>query len=162
VIVRLAYLLPWVFISLVPWEGVIRIGGVSVASRLTGVVALAITLLAVLFTGRLRRFDALQFATIALVFTAGFELLLMGGNNKLPGKYCTLATLLLFRSQAGILRRFAMGGVDSNDLAMTLALARPMAWYSRPSASDRSCACSVEPICRSASWPWVSPAPGAV
>lgn len=40
-----------------------------------------------------------------------------------------LDTILLYRSMAGTLRRFTAGGTDPNDLAMTLALAVPMAWY---------------------------------
>jgi O-antigen ligase len=38
-------------------------------------------------------------------------------------------TILVFRKEAGIMRRFAAGGFDPNELAMTLALALPMAWY---------------------------------
>lgn len=38
-------------------------------------------------------------------------------------------TLLVYRRQAGALRRFTAGMTDPNDLAMTLALAVPMAWY---------------------------------
>jgi O-antigen ligase len=38
-------------------------------------------------------------------------------------------TLLLYRREAAALRRFTAGGTDPNDLAMTLALALPMAWY---------------------------------
>ena len=38
-------------------------------------------------------------------------------------------TLLVFRAQAAVLSRFAAAGFDPNDLAMTLALALPMAWY---------------------------------
>ncbi|MBA3316947.1 MAG: O-antigen ligase family protein [Gemmatimonadales bacterium] len=40
-----------------------------------------------------------------------------------------LNTLLLYRREAGALRRFAAGGADPNDLAMVLALGIPMAWY---------------------------------
>ena len=36
-------------------------------------------------------------------------------------------------------RRFAAGGVDPNDLAMTLALALPMAWYLGTRTARRSC-----------------------
>jgi len=39
-----------------------------------------------------------------------------------------LGTILLSRRAEG-LRRFAAGGADPNDVAMTLALALPMAWY---------------------------------
>jgi O-antigen ligase len=38
-------------------------------------------------------------------------------------------TIMVFRRQAGALRRFSAGGGDANDLAMVLALALPMAWY---------------------------------
>jgi O-antigen ligase len=48
----------------------------------------------------------------------------------LCGAYvAALDTLLLFARQAGELRRFASAGADPNNLAMTLALALPMAWY---------------------------------
>jgi exopolysaccharide production protein ExoQ len=40
-----------------------------------------------------------------------------------------LETILLYRRAADDLRRFAAGGSDPNSLAMTLALALPMAWY---------------------------------
>jgi O-antigen ligase len=40
-----------------------------------------------------------------------------------------LATLLAYRRMAGLMRRYAAGSFDPNDLAMTLALALPMAWY---------------------------------
>jgi O-antigen ligase len=40
-----------------------------------------------------------------------------------------LDTIWLYRSQADVLRRFSAGNTDPNDLAMTLALALPMAWY---------------------------------
>jgi O-antigen ligase len=40
-----------------------------------------------------------------------------------------LGTILLYIREADELHRFAAGGADPNDLAMTLALALPMAWY---------------------------------
>jgi O-antigen ligase len=40
-----------------------------------------------------------------------------------------LDTVWMFRRTAGTLTRYAAGGGDANDLAMTLALALPMAWY---------------------------------
>lgn len=46
------------------------------------------------------------------------------------GAYVAVAdTILIFRNQAGALKRFAAGGGDPNDLAMMLALAIPMSWY---------------------------------
>jgi len=162
---RLAYGFLWMFIFCVPWEGVIRVGGVSIASRASGALALVVCLLTVVISGRLRRWHRLHFAALAFVFSAGLSILLQGGAQKLPNKYFTfiqlfamlwmiwelaktpralqglmlayvcgayaaaVATLILFRHQADVLRRFAVGGVDPNDLAMTLALAVPMAWY---------------------------------
>jgi O-antigen ligase len=40
-----------------------------------------------------------------------------------------LDTVWVYRRAAGTLARYAAGGGDANDLAMTLALALPMAWY---------------------------------
>ena len=46
------------------------------------------------------------------------------------GSYlAALATILQYRREAGALRRFAAFDTDPNTLAMTLALAIPMAWY---------------------------------
>ena len=47
----------------------------------------------------------------------------------LGGYVAVIDTLLIYRRQAGALRRFAAGGADPNDLAMILALGIPMAWY---------------------------------
>jgi O-antigen ligase len=38
-------------------------------------------------------------------------------------------TILTYRKEANSARRFAAGGADPNDVAMTLALALPIAWY---------------------------------
>ncbi len=38
-------------------------------------------------------------------------------------------TIMVYRRQAEVLRRFSAGGTDANDLAMMVALALPMAWY---------------------------------
>ncbi len=47
----------------------------------------------------------------------------------LGGYVAAFDTILLFRRKAEVLRRFAVGGGDPNDLAMVLALGIPMAWY---------------------------------
>lgn len=161
----IAYGFLWLFVFCVPWEGVIRISGVSIASRATGALALGMAMLVVLMTGRLRRWNVMHVAALLFILCAGLTLLMRTGNPKMPAKYYTfvqlfamlwmlwqlaptrralygvmfayvlgsyaasVATILLYRSQGGLLRRFAVGGVDPNDLAMTLALAVPMAWY---------------------------------
>jgi len=48
----------------------------------------------------------------------------------LAGAYvAALNTVLVYRSHAAVFRRFSAEGFDPNDLAMTLALALPIAWY---------------------------------
>ena len=47
----------------------------------------------------------------------------------LGGYVAALDTLRMFRTEAGVMRRFSAGGADPNDLAMVLALGLPMAWY---------------------------------
>ncbi len=160
----LAYAALWMFVFVVPWEGVIALEGVAIISRVTGMLALGLTLLTVVLTGRVRRWHALHVAAFLFVIWCGCTLLL-NANYELPAKFLTFVqlflvlwmiwelartpqrqlgllaayifgayvaaidTILLYRSTAGALRRFAAGGVDPNDLAMTLALALPMAWY---------------------------------
>jgi O-antigen ligase len=155
----------WLFCFVIPWEGVIRVSGVSVASRVAGALALGCTLFAVLFSGRLRRWQGLHIAALVFVLVSGAELLILHVSDKLPQKYwtfpqlflvlwmiwevartrgrllslmfayvmgCYLAafqTMLMYHRTGGSLRRFAAGNVDPNDLAMTMALAIPMAWY---------------------------------
>lgn len=161
----LAYAALWLFVFCLPWEGVIRINGVAVASRITGIVALAIALLAVVISGRFRRWHPFHVAGLLFVVSAGAELFFYHTGERLPAKFYTyiqlfvvlwmiwelapsrarlfglltayvfgayaaaLDTIMVYRTEEGALRRFAAGGVDPNDLAMTLALALPMAWY---------------------------------
>ncbi|HET6578843.1 MAG TPA: O-antigen ligase family protein [Gemmatimonadales bacterium] len=40
-----------------------------------------------------------------------------------------LGTIMAYLRAAGTMNRYVVGGLDANDLAMTLALAVPMAWY---------------------------------
>jgi hypothetical protein len=161
----IAYAAIWLFCFVIPWEGVIRISGMSIVSRAAGALALGCTLFAVLFSGRLRRWQGFHFAALIFVLAAAAELLILHSSDKLPAKYytfpqlflvlwmiwevartrgrllsllfsyvlgCYLAafqTMLLYRQSGGTLKRFAAGNVDPNDLAMTMALALPMAWY---------------------------------
>ncbi|HYC31548.1 MAG TPA: O-antigen ligase family protein [Gemmatimonadales bacterium] len=160
-----AYLALWAFIFTIPWEGVIRVSGVSIVSRVAGVIALGITLLAVVMSGRFRRWHPFHFAALLFIACCGIGIFFFSFSPKIPNKFFTyiqlfavlwmmwelapsrravhglflsyvmgayvaaLSTIGMYRSQAALLRRFAVGGIDPNDLAMTLALALPMAWY---------------------------------
>jgi len=161
----IAYAALWLFVFSVPWEGVIRIGGISIVSRMAGVVALGVTLLAVVIAGRMRRWHVFHIAALLFVLCAGFGLFFFSSTRELPNKFYTyiqlfavlwmawelapsrgalyglllayvmgayvasVTTVMLYHRQAAVLRRFAVGDVDPNDLAMMLALAVPMAWY---------------------------------
>jgi O-antigen ligase len=156
----------WLFIFAVPWQNVIIIPGMAIVTRLTGLLAAAMALFAVVVSGRARRWH--PFHVFAFLFVAWIGCSLLFFNNKwlqIPSKYLTfvqlfvvlwvvwqvaptrkhqlrllaayvmgayvaaLDTLVLYRKEAAVLKRFAAGNADPNDLAMTLALALPMAWY---------------------------------
>ena len=161
----IAYAALWLFVFVLPWEGVVRVNNMAIMSRATGILAMGCTVFAVLSSGRLRRWNALHVAALLFVLIAGFELLVYHSGTRLPDKFYTYVqlflmiwmiwelapsrnqvlgllcayvlgaylasfqTLLVFRQTGGGLRRYAAGGVDPNDLAMTLSLALPMAWY---------------------------------
>jgi O-antigen ligase len=161
-----AYGALWFFIFTLPWERVLALPGVYIISKASGVFALAIVVLAVVVSARVRRLQPFHAAALIFVVWAGIRAMLTDyGRLGFPGKYWTfvqlllvlwmiwelapnrgrllglfsayvlgayvaaLDTILLYRSQRELLRRFAAGGSDPNDLAMMLALALPMAWY---------------------------------
>ncbi len=161
----LAYAPLWIFVFTVPWERLLVLPGVAIIPRVTGALALGLALLAVVISGRLRRWHPFHVAALLFWIWAAFGLLLFARGERLPAKFWTFAQLLLvlwmiwelapsvqrlrglltayvlgayvaafdtimvYRREAGALRRFAAGEADPNDLAMVLALALPMAWY---------------------------------
>ncbi len=162
--IRLAYAALWFFIFSLPWERIIVLPGISIVTRVTGGVALVIAVLAVVISGRVRRWHLFHVAAMLFVAWAGCVLLAVD-LPEIPDKFYTFVqlflvvwmiwelapsrerqlglltafvfgayvaafdTLLLFRSQGEMLRRFAAGGADPNDSAMMFALALPMAWF---------------------------------
>ncbi len=162
----IAYAALWLFVFVVPWEGVVRVNNTAILSQATGMIAMGCTVFAVLASARFRRWHAFHAAALLFVMIGGLDLLLFYHSGyRAPAKYYTyiqlllmvwmiwelaplrgrvlnllfayvlgayvasIQTLLVYRSSGGGLRRFAAGGVDPNDLAMTLALGLPMAWY---------------------------------
>jgi O-antigen ligase len=163
--ISFAYAALWIFIFSLPWEGVVRIGGMAVVSRVTGMLALAIALLAIVISARFRRWHSFHIAALAFVIWTGCVLLVTLAPE-FPGKFWTFVQLFLVlfmmwelattwrrvlglflayvmgayvaavqtvmvyrRSSGSSFQRFAAGELDPNDLAMSLALALPMAWY---------------------------------
>jgi O-antigen ligase len=162
--ISFAYAAVWIFVFVLPWERMTPSEGVSLLSRVTGVVALGAALLAVVISGRIRRWNLFHVAALLFVSWAGITLLFFSTARTIPlgfwtlvqlflmvwmiwelaptrrrmiglllayvlGAYvAVLGTLMLYRREAGALRRYSAAG-DPNDLAMTLALALPIAWY---------------------------------
>lgn len=161
----LAYAVLWIFVFSIPWERMLRLPGVSIVPRVAGAVALGLALLAVVISGRLRRWHPFHVAAVLFWAWAAAELFLFHYGDRLPYKFWTYGqlilvlwliwelapseprqrglltafvfgtyvaafeTIMVYRREAGALRRFSAGGTDANDLAMVLALAVPMAWY---------------------------------
>jgi O-antigen ligase len=158
-----AYLALWIFVFVLPWEGIVASAGISILARLTGMVAFGLALLAIVMTGRVRRLHKFHVAALLFVVWAGIGLFMIE-RPEMPPKYFTyvqlllaswiiwelapsmkrvhglllayvlggyvaaLETVMLYRKGIGGLRRFSATG-DPNDLAMTLALGLPLAWY---------------------------------
>jgi O-antigen ligase len=161
----LAFAALWLFVFVLPWEGVVRVDNTAILSQGAGVIAMGCAVFAVVAAGRLRRWQGLHVAGLLFVLIAAFQLLVFYHGVRLPAKFFTyvqlflmmwmiwelapsrdrilsllfsyvlgayvacVQTIMLYRSTGGTLRRFAAGNVDPNDLAMTLALGLPMAWY---------------------------------
>jgi len=161
----IAYASIWLLVFSISSEPTFRGFGV-VGSQVTGVLALALAMVAFAASGRVRRFHPIHVAGLMFLMWTGFSLVFLNnGWMQVPNKFWTfiqllammwmiwelavsrsrqlglmaayvlgayiaaLDTILLWRRQGEMMRRFAAGGVDNNDLAMMLALAIPMAWY---------------------------------
>ncbi len=159
-----AYAALWVFVFVVPWEMLVSLPGLSIVSRVTGAIAMGLTMLAIVIHGRVRRWRIFHVAALLFVIWAGcgtwllneggiprklytfvqlfFVLWMMWELGSTPKRVRALmaayvfgccvpaaATILLYLRAGDTLRRFAAGGHDPNDVAMTLSLALPIAWY---------------------------------
>jgi O-Antigen ligase len=166
----LAYAAVWLFVFVLPWENVIVLPGLGTISKLMGMVALGLAMLAAVVSGRLRRWRLFHVSAALFVIWAGWglywgKLRSIGDIDLVTDKFrtyvqlflvlwmmwelsttvrrqrglflayvlgCYIAainTIMVYRTEVGIVRRFAAQGFDPNDLAMTVALGIPMAWY---------------------------------
>ncbi len=90
--ITLAYAALWVFVFSLPWEGVIVLPGVAIVSRVAGVVALGLAVLAVVISARVRRWHLMHVAALMFVLWSGFALLALHVNG-IPQKYYTFVQL---------------------------------------------------------------------
>jgi O-antigen ligase len=160
-----AYAALWLFVFSVPWERVIVITNMAIVTRVTGALSLALALLAVVISGRFRRWHPFHVAALLFVVCCGVGIMSLG-LPLIPKKFWTYVQLFLvlwmiwelavtkrrqigllaayvfgsyvvafttiwvYLTQGGSLRRFSVAAdADPNDLAMTVALAVPMAWF---------------------------------
>lgn len=89
----LAYGALWIFVFSVPWERIIVLPGLSIVTRVTGAVALALALVTVVTSGRLRRLQGFHMAALLFVIAAAASLFGIR-MNELPDKFLTYVQLL--------------------------------------------------------------------
>jgi hypothetical protein len=90
---RVAYLGLWLFVFSLPWDRMLAIPGLSILSRVTGGLALALAIFAVVITGRLRRWHLMHVAAVLFVSWAGCVLLLVN-TVEVPDKFWTFVQLV--------------------------------------------------------------------
>jgi O-antigen ligase len=90
-----AYAALWIFVFTMPWDWMAAVPGVAVIPRVTGGIALGLTVLAVVISGRLRRWHGLHLAALLFWIWAGIELFLFHYGERLPYKFWTYGQLIL-------------------------------------------------------------------
>ena len=90
----LAYGALCLFVFAMPWERLISLSGIFIITRVTGMIAVALTLFAVLVSGRLRRWRAFHVFALAFVIWAGVSVMILH-MKEVPGKFYTFVQLLL-------------------------------------------------------------------
>jgi O-antigen ligase len=90
----LAYAALWIFVFSVPWERLVLLPGLSITTRATGALALGLTLLLVVVSGRLRRWRGFQAAALLFVIWAGIGVLVLH-LREVPNKFYTFVQLFL-------------------------------------------------------------------
>jgi O-antigen ligase len=91
----LAYGLLWIFVFSMPWERLLVLPGVAIIPRVTGGLAVGLALLAVVISGRFRRWRAFHVAALLFWVWAGATLLVSQSGERLPAKFWTFGQLLL-------------------------------------------------------------------
>jgi O-antigen ligase len=93
--IAIAYSALWIFVFTLPWERVFALPGINIITRATGGVALGLALLAVVISGRLRRWQGLHIAAMLFVLSATLNLLVFHASLRLPLKFYTYIQLFV-------------------------------------------------------------------
>jgi O-antigen ligase len=119
-----AYAALWLFCFAVPMENVLVIPGVGTISKLMGIVALGLALLATVVSARVRRLQPFHVAALLFVVCAGLGVFRAADEPRAIGKFLTYFQLLLvlwmiwelapdLRRQRGLLLAYVCGAFVS-------------------------------------------------
>jgi O-antigen ligase len=114
-----AYAGLWIFVFAVPWERLVVLPGLSIVTRVTGALALGLTLLAIVVYGRVRRWRVFHTAAFLFVLWTGFAVWMIEMPG-IPQKYYTFVQLFLVlwmiwelavsqKRQRGLLAAYVLG-----------------------------------------------------
>src|SRR5688572_14276774 len=128
----LAYGAIWLFVFAVPWERLAVIPGISIGTRVMGVLALGLMLLTIVISGRIRRWRPFHVIALMFVVWAGFGLWVLG-VPQMPQKYYTFLQLFVVliliwelastpARQRGILVAYVLGACVPAVATILLAL----------------------------------------
>jgi O-antigen ligase len=118
---QIAYAFLWLFVFTLPWERFLVLPGVAIISRVTGGLAVGLTVLAVVMAGRFRRWHMFHVWAVLFWLWAGACFLVYHSGDRLPAKYWTYGQLLLVlwmvweiaiteARQRGLLMAYVLGG----------------------------------------------------
>jgi O-antigen ligase len=91
----IAYAAVWFFVFSLPWQNFIVIPGVGVFSRVIGAVAVGLTIVVNVISGRFRRWHVFHVAALLFVMWAAGVLLIVYNPVTLPNKFWTFVQLLV-------------------------------------------------------------------
>ena len=90
----LAYVALWVFVFALPWERLVSLPGLYIVTRATGMLAVGLTLLAIVMSGRVRRWRLFHVAALLFVAWAGIGVWILRPVS-IPLKYYTFVQLFV-------------------------------------------------------------------
>ena len=96
-----AYAGLWIFIFAIPWERLVVLPGLSIVTRITGGIALVLTVLAIVVSGRVRRWRVFHTAALLFVLWTGFAVWMLELPT-VPQKYYTFVQLFLVPSRSAL------------------------------------------------------------